>query len=191
MLVPLALVSFCMMCRATTITTTISPSDAAEVAYSMDSGVIEAFLEDFGSRYQDYTAYMDSANMAFPGTLVEFYMEAQQQTTDTAKLSSLLANDFPMSDFKTYISAFPWYTSLLDRAGESTLYGTEDLASKTVALAQQSGGLDLKVLQASSTSNAGSGSSSQADTTVSTASSAGAATLMIPGIGLLLLGVFI
>ncbi|KAG7845206.1 hypothetical protein KL941_003051 [Ogataea angusta] len=137
---------------------------------------------------------MNSAGIPFPGSLVQFYMNVEQASTNQAAVTSMLVSDFPMSEFKTYISVFPWYSSLLSAGGESTIYVTEDVVSKTVAVYEESNRFDLKVVSATSavSSLASSmSSSSSSSSALSANSTGGAAKLIVPGFGLILLGILI
>ncbi|KAG7809494.1 hypothetical protein KL921_003491 [Ogataea angusta] len=137
---------------------------------------------------------MNSAGIPFPGSLVQFYMNVEQASTNQAAVTSMLVSDFPMSEFKTYISVFPWYSSLLSAGGESTIYVTEDVVSKTVAVYEESNRFDLKVVSATSavSSPASSmSSSSSSSSALSANSTGGAAKLIVPGFGLILLGILI
>ncbi|KAG7833565.1 hypothetical protein KL943_003673 [Ogataea angusta] len=137
---------------------------------------------------------MNSAGIPFPGSLVQFYMNVEQASTNQAAVTSMLVSDFPMSEFKTYISVFPWYSSLLSAGGESTIYVTEDVVSKTVAVYEESNRFDLKVVSATSavSSPASSmSSSSSSSSALSANSTGGAAKLIVSGFGLILLGILI
>ncbi|KAG7827719.1 hypothetical protein KL920_004482 [Ogataea angusta] len=173
-----------------------APADylSPNLVFSANAGVLQVFLNDFASRFDDYTSYMNSAGIPFPGSLVQFYMNVEQASTNQAAVTSMLVSDFPMSEFKTYISVFPWYSSLLSAGGESTIYVTEDVVSKTVAVYEESNRFDLKVVSATSavSSLASSmSSSSSSSSALSANSTGGAAKLIVPGFGLILLGILI
>ncbi|KAG7858305.1 hypothetical protein KL919_003563 [Ogataea angusta] len=194
MLLLVCLSFFLRICLSATITTTVASADAQNLVFSANAGVLQVFLNDFASRFDDYTSYMNSAGIPFPGSLVQFYMNVEQASTNQAAVTSMLVSDFPMSEFKTYISVFPWYSSLLSAGGESTIYVTEDVVSKTVAVYEESNRFDLKVVSATSavSSPASSmSSSSSSSSALSANSTGGAAKLIVPGFGLILLGILI
>ncbi|KAG7817828.1 hypothetical protein KL928_003727 [Ogataea angusta] len=194
MLLLVCLSFFLRICLSATITTTVASADAQNLVFSANAGVLQVFLNDFASRFDDYTSYMNSAGIPFPGSLVQFYMNVEQASTNQAAVTSMLVSDFPMSEFKTYISVFPWYSSLLSAGGESTIYVTEDVVSKTVAVYEESNRFDLKVVSATSavSSLASSmSSSSSSSSALSANSTGGAAKLIVPGFGLILLGILI
>ncbi|KAG7856362.1 hypothetical protein KL939_004014 [Ogataea angusta] len=194
MLLLVCLSFFLRICLSATITTTVASADAQNLVFSANAGVLQVFLNDFASRFDDYTSYMNSAGIPFPGSLVQFYMNVEQASTNQAAVTSMLVSDFPMSEFKTYISVFPWYSSLLSAGGESTIYVTEDVVSKTVAVYEESNRFDLKVVSTTSavSSPASSmSSSSSSSSALSANSTGGAAKLIVPGFGLILLGILI
>ncbi|KAH3659836.1 uncharacterized protein OGAPODRAFT_77997 [Ogataea polymorpha] len=202
MLLLVCLSFFLRISLSATITTTVASADARKLVFSANAGVLQVFLNDFASRFDDYTSYMNSAKIPFPGSLVQFYMNVEQASTDQAAVTSMLVNDFPMSEFKTYISVFPWYSSLLSAGGDSTIYLTEDLVSKTVAVDEESNRFNLRVVSAttsasatlatsSSAASSKSSSSSFSSSSVFAGSTAGGSKLIVPGLGLLLLGILI
>ncbi|KAG7881228.1 hypothetical protein KL938_003358 [Ogataea parapolymorpha] len=155
---------------------------------------------------------MNSAGIPFPGSLVQFYMNVEQASTNQAAVTSMLVSDFPMSEFKTYISVFPWYSSLLSAGGDSTIYLTQDVVSKTVAVYEESNRFDLMVVSATTSASATSAASSSAassksslsssfssssssslfsSSSLSASSTGSASKLIVPCFGLFLLGILI
>lgn len=92
----------------------------------------ENFIEDaiinIAEDYGQYTSYMAKHNMEFPQALMQFYVYMTAET-DSDFPTSLFASQFPFTDFYTYITAFPWYTSLLEEAGATTFYLPEHYAT--------------------------------------------------------------
>jgi len=89
---------------------------------------IEDAIIDIAENYSQYTSYMAVKNMEFPQELMQFYVYMTAET-DSDFPTTLFAARFPFTEFYSYITAFPWYSSLLQEAGATTFYLPEHYAT--------------------------------------------------------------
>lgn len=107
-----------------------------------EQAFLEDVVQDLGLNYQKYTSYMEERKIEFPQSLMQFYVYLTG-ATETDFPTSLFAASFPFTPFYTYITAFPWYNSLLSQAGMKTFYlpnhyATIEEEPKTTALKESS-----------------------------------------------------
>ncbi|ODQ79568.1 hypothetical protein BABINDRAFT_23478, partial [Babjeviella inositovora NRRL Y-12698] len=86
-----------------------SPEEVAQ-AVAYDASFISYFLLDFDFNNDRYTSYMKDNGLKYPQTLIQYIVDQQGQTDLTKALDA-----FPFTQFRTYITAFPWYNSLLGK----------------------------------------------------------------------------
>ncbi|ODV87247.1 hypothetical protein CANARDRAFT_190154, partial [[Candida] arabinofermentans NRRL YB-2248] len=67
----------------------------------------------------------------FPQDLLQFYVDLSDET-GTEFPTSLFLSRFPFTEFQTFASALPWYTSLLKEAQASTFYLPSDFVTEAV-----------------------------------------------------------
>lgn len=112
----------------TTTTISVDPtviSSAQSAAAAADAPIFIEFLSDFATNMNSYTSYMNSNKMTLPQDVANYYFHISD-ISETSKLQQDLATSFPFSNFKTFITAFPWYESILSRASASTFYVPQD-----------------------------------------------------------------
>ena len=103
---------------------TLDEEQIRSMAAEQDLSFFSAFLSDFGSNYQSYTSYMAENSMRLPQEVMDYYNHLAQ-LPQTADLQQDIASSFPFTQFQTFVTEFPWYTSLLEDAGASTIYMPE------------------------------------------------------------------
>ncbi|KOG97754.1 Afb1p DI49_3569 [Saccharomyces eubayanus] len=94
---------------------------ARSAAADADMPFFLAFLEDFETAFPQYTSYMMQNHLTLPQAVADYYYHIADLAS-TANLESDIAQSFPFTQFKTFITAFPWYTSLLEKASATTIY---------------------------------------------------------------------
>ncbi|GMG21215.1 unnamed protein product [Ambrosiozyma monospora] len=109
-------------------TTTLNSKEQLAMAVESNTAEVDAFISDLNSNYASYTSYMDSNNMQFPAKLVQFMYDLNQMT-DEIQQNSYFVENFPITDFYTYFTAFPWYSSVLSDVGVSTFYMPSDFST--------------------------------------------------------------
>ncbi|CDK28699.1 unnamed protein product [Kuraishia capsulata CBS 1993] len=93
--------------------------EAKTLAAEYDFDFLVAFLNDFSSNIARYTSYMVDNSMTYPRQLVQFYNDVYTYTD--YGFTTLVPDQFPFSEFQTFISEFPWYTTLL-KEGDITAF---------------------------------------------------------------------
>ncbi|CAL9728384.1 A-factor barrier protein 1 [Monosporozyma unispora] len=86
-----------------------------------DMSFFTAFLNDFDVNLAKYTSYMMQHHITLPQAVADYYYHLAPMTTDI-DLQSDIAQTFPFTEFQTFVTVFPWYSSLLSNAGVSTIY---------------------------------------------------------------------
>ncbi|CCD24993.1 Afb1p NDAI_0E01770 [Naumovozyma dairenensis CBS 421] len=128
-----------------TITNSAQMVSARSEAANVDMPFFMAFLDDFGSQLPQYTSYMAQNHFTLPQAIADYYYHIAF-LPDTADLQADIANTFPFNQFQTFITAFPWYSSLLSHASVSTIYLPEDFIENTAinnaSIIQTSSSLD-------------------------------------------------
>ncbi|GME77974.1 unnamed protein product [Ambrosiozyma monospora] len=109
-------------------TTTLNSKEQLAMAVESNTAEVNLFISDLNANYASYTSYMDSNNMQFPEDLVQFVYDLNQ-FTDAIQQNSYFVESFPITEFYTYFTAFPWYSSLLSEAGASTFYMPDDFST--------------------------------------------------------------
>ncbi|CAI4034977.1 hypothetical protein SMKI_12G1140 [Saccharomyces mikatae IFO 1815] len=105
-------------------TITASSSDdtfARSAAAAADMAFFVEFLGDFNTAFPQYTSYMMQNHLTLPQAVADYYYH-MADLASTVDLQSDIAQSFPFTQFQTFITAFPWYTSLLDKASAATIY---------------------------------------------------------------------
>lgn len=90
-------------------------------AAKADMPFFEAFLNDFDVNLPQYTSYMMQHHITLPQAIADYYYHLAPMATDI-DLQSDIAQTFPFTEFQTFVTVFPWYSSLLSDAGVSTIY---------------------------------------------------------------------
>ncbi|CAI4045809.1 hypothetical protein SKDZ_12G0940 [Saccharomyces kudriavzevii ZP591] len=110
-------------CYGTKITTSSSNRDtsARSAAAGADMAFFMEFLNDFDTAFPQYTSYMMQNRLTLPQAVADYYYH-MAALGSTADLQSDIAQSFPFTQFQTFITAFPWYTSLLNKASVTTIY---------------------------------------------------------------------
>lgn len=101
---------------------------AQSAAASADMGFFSVFFFDFNLNQQAYSSFMSENNMPLPQE-VESYFVHLGGLSSTVNLEQDVALNFPFTPFKTFITAFPWYSTLLSEASISTLYLPQNFLS--------------------------------------------------------------
>lgn len=104
-----------------TLPATYALSSARAAAAEADMTFFTIFFDDFNANLASYTSYMNGNNMQLPQEFVNYYYHLAGLPS-TANLEADLASSFPFTPFQTFITKFPWYSSLLTDASASTLY---------------------------------------------------------------------
>lgn len=89
--------------------------DAKSMAADADMSFFLAFLDDFNERYTEYTSYMIREHHTLPQEVANYYYHLNG--VDEYDLKSDIINQFPFTIFKSFITVFPWYSSLLSEGG--------------------------------------------------------------------------
>ncbi|EDO16965.1 hypothetical protein Kpol_1041p23 [Vanderwaltozyma polyspora DSM 70294] len=103
--------------KANTVTDLSIRSQAA----AEDVGFVYAFINDFNTRMADYTSYMQDNDMQLPQGLANYYYHLATEPEDL-NLQSDIAATFPFTEFNTFITKFPWYSTLLSEGSVTTFY---------------------------------------------------------------------
>lgn len=98
-------------------------------AAEADMPFFTAFLDDFDVNLPKYTSYMMQNHITLPQAVADYYYHLAPLATDI-DLQSDIAKTFPFTEFQTFISAFPWYSSLLSQVGASTLFVPADFENR-------------------------------------------------------------
>ncbi|CAI5101102.1 BTE_HP_G0109140.mRNA.1.CDS.1 [Saccharomyces cerevisiae] len=118
------LVSFLISHSFAAKTLTSSSNDdtlARSAAADADMAFFMEFLNDFDTAFPQYTSYMMQNHLTLPQPVADYYYH-MVDLASTADLQSDIAQSFPFTQFQTFITAFPWYTSLLNKASATTIY---------------------------------------------------------------------
>ncbi|CAR25810.1 hypothetical protein ZYGR_0A03810 [Zygosaccharomyces rouxii] len=99
--------------------------DAAEA----DMRFFSVFLSDFRVNMDSYTSYLGAHHKTMPQKVADYYHHVAE-LPQSADLEKDIAASFPFSQFRTFIADFPWYSTLLSSANESTMFLPEDFATE-------------------------------------------------------------
>ncbi|CAB4257102.1 similar to Saccharomyces cerevisiae YLR040C Putative protein of unknown function [Maudiozyma barnettii] len=119
------------------VTTLINHSNAASVAdqylyrsmaEDKDFNFFIAFLNDFDKNYPSYTSYMIEHHLKLPQEVADYYNHLAKLPS-TVDLENDIINSFPYTQFQTFVTHFPWYTSLLKDGHITTMYLPRDFDS--------------------------------------------------------------
>lgn len=91
------------------------------------------FLDDFNLNMQSYTSYMNEAKMTLPQNVANYYYHLKD-ISETSELLIDLATSFPFTEFQTFITAFPWYSSILLQVSASTFYVPDDFITSATGI---------------------------------------------------------
>ncbi|KAL3232646.1 hypothetical protein RNJ44_04562 [Nakaseomyces bracarensis] len=80
----------------------------------------------------EYTSYMIQNHLTFPQDVADYYNHLAFLPS-TADLESDIIRYFPFTPFQTFVTAFPWYTSILSKAGKPRMYLPEDFITQAEA----------------------------------------------------------
>lgn len=106
---------------------TVDLDQAAELAADYDSPFIVYFIDDFSYNFDAYSSYMELNSIEVPTSLFNYYLEIASETDYS--FTSNLATQFPFEEFQTFITEFPWYSSLLSEADMTTIIAPVDVTS--------------------------------------------------------------
>lgn len=115
--------------------TTKTDEEARKSAAGANLPFFTVFVSDINTNLAAYNSFMESNNMKLPQAVADYYFHVIR-LSQTADLEKDVASSFPFTQFKTFITKFPWYDSLLQRASVSTLYVPQDFVSSATAGAQ-------------------------------------------------------
>ena len=101
-------------------------------AAKYDMPFFTAFLDDFDTNLEKYTSYMMKNHITLPQAIADYYYHLAPITTDI-DLESDIAQTFPFTEFHTFVTIFPWYSSLLKDADLTTLYLPDDFLTTNTA----------------------------------------------------------
>ncbi|KAL2709982.1 Afb1 [Kluyveromyces marxianus] len=118
-----------LFCLAADSASSQALNQAKQEAASADINFFIGFISDFNANQKSYTSYMKEAQMTMPQDIADYYFHLQQVTESTQLLEDI-ATSFPFSDFKTFITAVPWYTQLLSQASITQFYVPDDFMTK-------------------------------------------------------------
>lgn len=96
-------------------------SSARSAAASADYGILLAFVEGVNSDMTLYKSYMEAHGNKLPQSVADYiyYLAAIPSSID---LEANFASKFPFTEFQTFITNFPNYSSLLSKGSATTLY---------------------------------------------------------------------
>lgn len=100
-------------------------------AAGADMPFFTAFLNDFDVNLSKYTSYMMQNHITLPQAVADYYYHLAPLATDI-DLQSDIAQTFPFTEFQTFVTVFPWYSSLLSDADATTLLLPDDFVTKEV-----------------------------------------------------------
>lgn len=103
-------------------------SDAAKY----DMPFFTAFLNDFDTDIGKYTSFMMENHITLPQAIADYYYHLATITSDI-NLESDIVQTFPFTVFQTFVTIFPWYSSLLKEANLTTLYLPNDFVTTNTA----------------------------------------------------------
>lgn len=101
--------------------------DAADLAAKADLGIILAFLSDFGLDKDVYDSFLEEHHLTFPQSLMNFYGSIHTKQFD--EITEELSTNFPFSDFGTFVTAFPWYSELVQEVSAGGYYLPQQITS--------------------------------------------------------------
>ncbi|SMN18821.1 similar to Saccharomyces cerevisiae YLR040C Putative protein of unknown function [Maudiozyma saulgeensis] len=87
-----------------------------------------AFLNDFDTNYPSYTSYMIENKLKLPQQVADYYNHLAKLPS-TIDLELDIINSFPYTEFQTFVTNFPWYSSLLKQGDITTMYLPRDFIS--------------------------------------------------------------
>lgn len=122
------------------LTVNVLADDAADFQYrsmaeSKDFNFFMAFLDDFDQNFPVYTSYMVANKLKLPQEVADYYNHLAKLPS-TANLEEDIINSFPYTEFQTFVTNFPWYTSLLKEGDITTMYLPRDFGSVSVTQGQ-------------------------------------------------------
>lgn len=94
---------------------------ARSKAADYDMAFFVAFLTHFDSNIASYTSYMIKNHITLPQGIANYYNHLAT-LPDDGDLAADIVSTFPFTQFQTFITAFPWYSSLLQDGGITTMY---------------------------------------------------------------------
>lgn len=104
------------------------------IAAQEDLAVLAVFMEDFKTNHDSYTSYLESNKLLLPETILQYYNHVTKLGS-TVNIEEDIASSFPFTQFQTFMTLIPWYTSILKEAGATTFYVPDDFNSDTGAMA--------------------------------------------------------
>lgn len=100
---------------------TLKDEAVRSMATDADIYFIMAILNDLNANFDSYTSYMIQNHLTIPQQLADYYNHLAT-LPDTADLELDMISTFPFTHFQTFITNFPWYTSLLSEGFITTMY---------------------------------------------------------------------
>lgn len=104
--------------------------EAKSKAADEDIMFVLIFFQDFEEQLPNYTSYMIKNHIKFPQDVADYYYHLVGLPS-TADIQSDVVSYFPFTQFHTFATAFPWYSSMLTKAGMSRFYLPEDFITPT------------------------------------------------------------
>lgn len=101
------------------------------MAESKDFNFFMAFLNDFDKNFPVYTSYMVANKLKLPQQVADYYNHLAILPS-TVNLEDDIINSFPYTEFQTFVTNFPWYTSLLKEGNITTMYLPRDFENISI-----------------------------------------------------------
>lgn len=106
--------------------------EAKAKAADEDIGFVLYFFQDFEEQMPEYTSYMMQNHITFPQHVADYYYHLVGLPS-TADLQPDVISYFPFTQFHTFVTAFPWYSSILSKANMTRFYLPEDFITPTAS----------------------------------------------------------
>ncbi|QLL30512.1 hypothetical protein HG536_0A03300 [Torulaspora globosa] len=123
---------YALTAYALSLQSTPTASDAARAsAAQANLPFYTVCLADINTNMPAYSSYMVDNNRQLPPAVANYYFHAVTLAS-TADLEADIANSFPFTEFQTFITQFPWYDSLKQKASVSTVYLPQDFMTSSI-----------------------------------------------------------
>lgn len=120
-----------LLLTASVLADDVSQYQYRSMAESKDFNFFMAFLNDFDKNFPVYTSYMVANKLRLPQQVADYYNHLAKLPS-TVNLEDDIINSFPYTEFQTFVTNFPWYTSLLKEGDITTMYLPRDFESISV-----------------------------------------------------------
>lgn len=162
---------YALTASASSLQSTPTASDVARAsAAQANLPFYTVCLADINTNMPAYTSYMADNNMQLPQAVANYFFHAVTLAS-TADLEADIASSFPFTEFQTFITRFPWYDSLKQKASVSTVYLPQDFmnSSTTTSDRQATATAATATDQSASTANHSATGATATDQAASTA----------------------